>query len=330
MENTRKELYVFMRRGNNSWWIWIVLFIILGGGIGALLPLFLMIAVVVGIALASVSAYKKGDANQAFQQFSSYKRNGNYQRSETESSKVAKINVYLRKYFRTRKSVNVVDNVELRLRDEQYASLSSLDVYRNNAYICSFNDYHRRYPESYQAIINDLLRLVSNAPIQDEVIDAEVVENPQPKQQEKPKTFSKTSQSFIEEINTLNNDIPDEEITNGLYETCSLLKQIQTLEEKFPNSKDKLKKLYEYYLPILTKILKQYRNLQYAKTDSAYEETKEKLTKTIHLINDAMGKIISSMTDEDFINLSADISTLEAVLKKDGLTDEGTMKSTNG
>ncbi len=319
-----------MRRGNNSWWIWIVLFILLGGGIGALLPLFLIIAVVVGIALASVSAYKKGDTNQSFQQFSSYKRNGKYQRSETESSKVAKINIYLRKYFRTRKSVNVVDNVELRLRDEQYASLSSLDVYRNNTYICSFNDYHRRYPESYQAIINDLLRLVSNAPIQDEVIDAEVVENPQPKQQETPKSSSKTSQSFIDEINTLNNDIPDEEITNGLYETCSLLKQIQTLEEKFPNSKDKLKKLYEYYLPILTKILKQYRNLQYAKTDSTYEETKEKLIKTIHLINDAMEKIISSMTDEDFINLSADISTLEAVLKKDGLTDEGTMKSTNG
>ncbi len=319
-----------MRRGNNNWWIWIVLFIILGGGMSFLLPLFLIIAVVVGIALASVSAYKKSDATSGFQQFSSYKRKEHYQRSETESSKVAKINIYLRKYFRTRKSVNVVDSVELRLRDEQYASLSSLDVYRNNAYICSFNDYHRRYPESYQAILNDLLRLVSNAPIQDEVIDAEVVENPQPKQQEKPKTSSdNAAQSFIDEINHLNNDIPDEEISNGLYETCALLKQIQTLEEKFPNSKDKLKKLYEYYLPILTKILKQYRNLQYAKTDSAYEETREKLTKTIHLINDAMGKIISSMTDEDFINLSADISTLEAVLKKDGLTDEGTMKSTN-
>ncbi len=319
-----------MRRGNNNWWIWIVLFIILGGGMSFLLPLFLIIAVVVGIALASVSAYKKSDTTSGFQQFSSYKRKEHYQRSETESSKVAKINIYLRKYFRTRKSVNVVDSVELRLRDEQYASLSSLDVYRNNAYICSFNDYHRRYPESYQAILNDLLRLVSNAPIQDEVIDAEVVENPQPKQQEKPKTSSNNAaQSFIDEINHLNNDIPDEEISNGLYETCALLKQIQTLEEKFPNSKDKLKKLYEYYLPILTKILKQYRNLQYAKTDSAYEETREKLTKTIHLINDAMGKIISSMTDEDFINLSADISTLEAVLKKDGLTDEGTMKSTN-
>ena len=320
-----------MRRGNNSWWIWLIIFIILGGGIGALLPLFLIIAVVVAIAMASVSSYKKQDSfTQNFSNFTTYKRNGSYQRSESESSKLAKINMYLRKYFRTRNSVTVIDNIELRLREEKFASLASLDVYRNNSLICSFNDYQRRYPESYSAIIEDLLRLSNNAPIQDEVFDAEVVENPQQQEQPKQNTTKQTknSQYYIDEINGLNNDIPDEEISNGLYETCSLLKQIQTLEEKFPNSKDKLKKLYEYYLPILTKILKQYRNLQYAKTDPSYEETKNKLTRTIHLINDAMSKIISSMTDEDFINLSADISTLEAVLKKDGLTEEGTMSAT--
>lgn len=320
-----------MRRGNNSWWIWLILFIILGGGIGALLPLFLIIAVVIAIAMASVSSYKKQDSfTQNFSNFTTYKRNGSYQRSESESSKLAKINMYLRKYFRTRNSVTVIDNIELRLREEKFASLASLDVYRNNSLICSFNDYQRRYPESYSAIIEDLLRLSNNAPIQDEVFDAEVVENPQQQEQPKQNTTKQTknSQYYIDEINGLNNDIPDEEISNGLYETCSLLKQIQTLEEKFPNSKDKLKKLYEYYLPILTKILKQYRNLQYAKTDPSYEETKNKLTRTIHLINDAMSKIISSMTDEDFINLSADISTLEAVLKKDGLTEEGTMSAT--
>lgn len=320
-----------MRRGNNSWWIWLILFIILGGGIGALLPLFLIIAVVIAIAMASVSSYKKQDSfTQNFSNFTTYKRNGSYQRSESESSKLAKINMYLRKYFRTRNSVTVIDNIELRLREEKFASLASLDVYRNNSLICSFNDYQRRYPESYSAIIEDLLRLSNNAPIQDEVFDAEVVENPQQQEQPKQNTTKQTknSQYYIDEINGLNNDIPDEEISNGLYETCSLLKQIQTLEEKFPNSKDKLKKLYEYYLPILIKILKQYRNLQYAKTDPSYEETKNKLTRTIHLINDAMSKIISSMTDEDFINLSADISTLEAVLKKDGLTEEGTMSAT--
>ena len=214
----------------------------------------------------------------------------------------------------------------MRLREEKYASLSSLDVYRNNTYICSLNEYQRRYPESYSAIINDLYSTQANSPLQAEVFDAEVVENPQPKKEETVKK-EKNAQYFIEEITCLNNDIPDEEISNGLYETASLLKQVQTLESKFPNSKDKLKKLYEYYLPILINILNQYRNLQYAKTDPSYEDTKNKLIRTIHLINDAMAKIISSMTDEDFINLSADISTLEAVLKKDGLTSDGSMRS---
>ena len=214
----------------------------------------------------------------------------------------------------------------MRLREDKYASLSSLDVYRNNTYICSLNDYQRRYPESYSAIINDLYSIQANSPLQAEVFDAEVVENPQPKKEETVKK-EKNAQYFIEEITSLNNDIPDEEISNGLYETTSLLKQVQTLESKFPNSKDKLKKLYEYYLPILINILNQYRNLQYAKTDPSYEETKNKLIRTIHLINDAMAKIISSMTDEDFINLSADISTLEAVLKKDGFTSDGSMRS---
>ena len=314
-----------MRRRNSNWWVWLILFFVFSGGMSFMLPLFLIIAVVVGIAIASVSTYKNNSSDE--QSFSSYRRENRYQRSgSSQSSKVAKINLYLRQYFKSRSSIRVVDQIELRLREEKYASLSSLDVYRNNVYICSFNEYQRRYPESYSAIINDLYSIQANSPLQAEVFDAEVVENPQPKKEETVKK-EKNAQYFIEEITSLNNDIPDEEISNGLYETASLLKQVQTLESKFPNSKDKLKKLYEYYLPILINILNQYRNLQYAKTDPSYEETKNKLIRTIHLINDAMGKIISSMTDEDFINLSADISTLEAVLKKDGLTSDGSMRS---
>lgn len=314
-----------MRRRNSNWWVWLILFFVFSGGMSFMLPLFLIIAVVVGIAIASVSTYKNNSSDE--QSFSSYRRENRYQRSgNSQSSKIAKINLYLRQYFKSRNSIRVVDQIELRLREEKYASLSSLDVYRNNVYICSFNEYQRRYPESYSAIINDLYSIQANSPLQAEVFDAEVVENPQPKKEETVKK-EKNAQYFIEEITSLNNDIPDEEISNGLYETSSLLKQVQTLESKFPNSKDKLKKLYEYYLPILINILNQYRNLQYAKTDPSYEETKNKLIRTIHLINDAMGKIISSMTDEDFINLSADISTLEAVLKKDGLTSDGSMRS---
>lgn len=312
-----------MRNGNSNWWFWLILFLIFGGGMGGLLPLFLMLAVVLGIAGSSISTYRNSSTYGGTR---TYRRRGNYQRRTTsESGKLARINMYLRRYFQSSRSIFVTDNVELRMRDDVYVSLSSLDVYRNNAYICSFNDYQRRYPESYKAIINDLIHQEETNPIQQEVFDAQVVETPKKEEKPQQQEVDKNAQYYITEIDDLNNDIPDEEISNGLYETTSLLKQIQALETKLPKSKDKLKKLYEYYLPILTKILKQYESLQYAKTDPSYDEVKDKLTRTIHLINDAMEKIISSMTDEDFINLSADISTLEAVLKKDGLTEEGTM-----
>jgi hypothetical protein len=243
---------------------------------------------------------------------------------------MAKINVYLRSWFRTRRSLPIGSNIDLRIHGERYASLASLDVYRNNTFICSLSDFGRRYPDSYNEILKELATLSEqgHAP-EAEVIDVTAAEPVRPKQEQKAEEKkpegkkSPTSQDFIDEINQLNDDIPDENISNGLYETCALLKQIQTLEERFPASKDKLKKLYEYYLPILVRILKQYDNLQAAQTDPSYETTKEKLTRTISLINDAMKTIISSLTDQDFINLSADISTLEAVLQKDGLTSDG-------
>lgn len=313
-----------MKRSNSNWWFWLILIFIFAGS-GSFIPLFIILAVVLAIAFSSVSVYRK---NEDTGRARGFQRRGNYRRSTSESSKVAKINIYLRKYFRSRKSI-LVEDVELRVRGDHFTSLGTLDVYQNNGYLCNMNEYQRRFPESYQNILSELSNLAVNNPIEDEVIDAEVVENPQPEPQKENKEVrkEKNAQYYIDEINDLNDDIPDEKISNGLYETCSLLKQIQTLEVKFPKSKDKLKKLYDYYLPILTKILKQYVSLQYAKTDPSYESTKQKLIRTIDLINDAMEKIISSMTDQDFINLSADISTLEALLQKDGLTEEGTMSS---
>ena len=72
--------------------------------------------------------------------------------------------------------------------------------------------------------------------------------------------------------------------------------------------------------------MNQYDTLQSVTSDPNFAPTRQKLTKTIALINQAMKTIISSMTDQDFINLSADISTLEAVLQKDGLAGDTGME----
>ncbi|MCR5795356.1 MAG: hypothetical protein K6G61_08475 [Solobacterium sp.] len=329
------------RKNKSNDFLWIFFLIFIFGG-GAVIPLFLVLGVVLAITFAAVSSSNRRDNERYQQNISSgrtYNTTGSYYRSSQRKytpAQMAKINIYLRNWFRNRMYLPIGANIDLRIHGDRYTSLAGLDVYRDGTYICSLNDFGRRYPESYDEIINELIRLSSLNSTNQQVMEAEINERPAytqqaaPKPKEEPRPEPKKEEpkapgaaDFIATINQLNDDIPDEDISNGLYETCALLKQIETLQKRFPDSKDKLKKLYDYYLPILVRILQQYVNLQAAKTDPSYRETENRLKKTIGLINDAMKTIISGLTDQDFINLSADIATLEAVLQKDGLTSDG-------
>lgn len=303
----------------NLIWI-IVLFSIFSDALVTLSPLLLIVGVVLAI---TYGVTKSNGGVKSFNR-SSYSSTTHTTRTTSRSTvslnstQIARINAYLKEWFSENKSLPIGTNVDLRLHDSTYNNLSSLDVYRDNTYICSLEDFRNRYPDSYSEIMNEVEGTASRNTQKKQAAE---------KAAEEAKK-AKDAKYYIDEINRLNDDIPDEEISNGLYETTSLLGQIDKLEERFPNAKGKLTKLYEYYLPILVKILNQYDNLQNATTDPSFNATKEKLKKTIKLINDAMKTIITSMTDEDFINLSADIATLEAVLQKDGLTSDSNITMT--
>ncbi len=242
------------------------------------------------------------------------------------------INDRLKDYFSEREELPVMKDVNLRLKNNSYRSLNSLNVFRNNDYVCSLAEFGYQYPKTYNQILRLLLSFAMD-------------EEPLYKQKDKPKASNKAGKSreenkapdvqtkaagFITTIDELNTAIPDEEISNGLYESCALLKQIKTIEETFPSSHEKLEKLYSYYLPILINILNQYKDLEKTQHNEKFKQTKEKLLKTIILINDAMKTLTATLCEDDILNLSADISTLEAILKKDGLVGEGIMKKKAG
>ena len=304
------------RGGFNPFWFIIFLIIIIGNVADSIFPLLIIAGIVMLAAGISVNASKKKEN-------SGYTTSGSYSRtSSNENQKLSRINAYLNKWFRSNHSMYIGSDLELVLSGNNYSSFQDLDVYKNHSYLCKVNEFQNRFPDSYRIVVNDLYERANSEfhDAQNDIVDVEATVN-----EEKPKTEKKAeptqAEKFINEINSLNTNIPDEQISKDLFETCAYLKQIDELSKKLPNTKEKLSKLYEHYLPILIKILKQYESLQSAVTDPSYEETREKLSNTIQLINTAMKNIISSMTDQDFINLSADISTLEAVLKKDGLTD---------
>ena len=50
-----------------------------------------------------------------------------------------------------------------------------------------------------------------------------------------------------------------------------------------------------------------------------------KLEKAILLVNEALKTLMASLIAEDVLNMSSDITVLEAVLKRDGLVQEGAL-----
>lgn len=314
-----------MRHGNFNIVGAIITCVIIGSIVSNILPEFLVgVAVLIAFGVFASSYSNKKNTFQSSDTRRTY--TSSVRRGDLSSAEITKINVYLRKYFQKYRYLQISEHIQLVVHGSRYSSLSSLDVYQDENYLSSLDTFSTNFPETYDSILKELSHRAAQ-PVEDEVVDVEASEHTEPKQE--AASSVKESQYYIDQLSALNTNIPDEDITNGLYETVALLKQIHSLEEKFPASREKLDKLYEYYLPILTRILEQYENLQNVKSDPSYEETRQKLNKTIHLINDAMKTIIASMTDQDFINLSADISTLEAVLQKDGLAGNNPFGSAN-
>ena len=147
-------------------------------------------------------------------------------------------------------------------------------------------------------------------------------EKKKPQAEKKKEKFS-DAEMFIDQINELNSNLSNEEVTNGLYQTCELLKQIDLVDREDGTVDPKLNKLYQYYLPILTGILENYKRL----SDSAikgdeFKKCETQLVKTIKLINEALKTIYNSLHESDYMNLNADINTLQSLLKQDGLVEQ--------
>jgi hypothetical protein len=328
----------------SGFWILFIFFFLFGFS-GSLIPLIMIIGVI-GVIMAK--AVKSSQENEYTNREASSRRQtvNRYGMSDTKHSadKKARVNAYLLKRFRSGdRAISLTSgshNIVLTLADGKFSSLDALEVDCDGHYFKTVADFRRNYGEIYDQLFDTLLTMEANdvAIVQPTVVDVDYVPKTEPTVRPsasgKPAGSTKKSgqetvkpaapndaESFREVINTLNDNIPDEEISNNLYETSALLKQLSDLERAFPEQKGKLKKLYSNYLPYLVGILQQYTKMQHVQTDANYEQNVESLKNTINHLNSAMkDRLIPAMSESDSINLSADMSTLEAMLRKDGMT----------
>lgn len=223
----------------------------------------------------------------------------------------------LKEYFKKNYKLPILDDIALVTQNGTYTSFENLYVSKNGETILSLEEFGNMFPSTYAEIIALLKVFVK----QDEKVMSAEVKTPKVKVEDKLSDADK----YIDKINNLNIDIPQAEIKNGLYQTCALLRQID-LASKASKTDSKIGKLYDYYLPILVSILENYKALLVTGSQNdEFKKCETQLIKTIILINEALKNINNSMHEDEYMNLSADITTLQSLLKKDGLVKEGTI-----
>ena len=146
-------------------------------------------------------------------------------------------------------------------------------------------------------------------------------------------TLKITDRSLYEKLNTAKKQ--NKEISNLIPKVESLEtrknlseiketvnKIIETVETK-PKSAKKINNFFDYYLPVLIKIVGKYDEVENQKLKS--KEGKEFLVKADKMIADtkkAFSTILASLYQSDIVDADAEMKVYNTMLKADGIVDD--------
>ena len=158
----------------------------------------------------------------------------------------------------------------------------------------------------------------------DDVIDME------PMNEELKKTID-DGKRFIYQIKEANMALPGEEITRKLNRLEEVTSKIFDFVEGHPEQLSELRKFSEYYLPISLKLVTAYKELEAQPIQGDnITKSKEEIIKTLDTINYAFENLLDSLYQSTAMEVSSDISVLEALFAQDGLTGNNDFDLSNG
>lgn len=109
----------------------------------------------------------------------------------------------------------------------------------------------------------------------------------------------------------------------NLNEIHSTVDKILTTIENSPNKANRLNNFFDYYLPVLIKIVNRYDEVENQKLVSKEgKEFMKKADKMIEGTNSAFESILSSLYQKDIMDADADMKVYDMMLKADGIVDD--------
>ncbi|BCZ45070.1 hypothetical protein psyc5s11_11370 [Clostridium gelidum] len=128
--------------------------------------------------------------------------------------------------------------------------------------------------------------------------------------------------NYINQIKSVNDAIPEEEISKKLYRLENIVTQILDYIENNPKKLAEVNKFTNHYLPITLKLVNSYKELNDQMVQGEnIKSAKNEIEKSIDIINIAFEKLLDDLFEEIALDISTDISVLETLFTQEGLTN---------
>ena len=128
---------------------------------------------------------------------------------------------------------------------------------------------------------------------------------------------------YLWQIREENRAIPGEEISQKLSRLEEVSSKIFNYVESHPQKLPDIRKFMQYYLPTTLKLVKAYREFDGQPVQGEnITNAKAEICDTLDTINTAFENLLDSLFQDDVLDISTDISVLEAMLAQEGLTGD--------
>ena len=126
---------------------------------------------------------------------------------------------------------------------------------------------------------------------------------------------------YIRKLHELNDIIPGEVISQKMYRTEHLLKEIFKRLEEDPTQLSQMQKLMNYYLPTTIKLLQSYADFDNISSPGVEViKAKTEIEKTVDTINEAFTELLNKLFQSAVFDAATDAQVLQTMLAKEGLT----------
>lgn len=134
-------------------------------------------------------------------------------------------------------------------------------------------------------------------------------------------------QKILDELRRVNDEIPDEEMTDKISRLEAVSAKIFEQAKADPEKLPQMRKFMDYYLPTSLKLLNTYAELDKQGVEGEnITESKHRIERTMDTLVKAFETQLDKLFASDALDVSTDIDVMENMLRADGLTDDAPFK----